>query len=189
MPSELDLVNIALAELGRPVVTSLSDNESAQLLGKRIETLAPIQLLSYNWNFAIKYRSDNTPLVDNFSEDFVYTYNLPGDYGKFYKWASIGNQHPSYQIVDGLLQTNEKPIKYYYIINNAGYEILPSLYAYALAIYAASELCLVLTNNIQLTSYLKQKHTEYINKAILENDMERAVTSMPYNDFDRTTFV
>lgn len=189
MPSELQLVNRCLAELGRPSIVAISDSEDAQYVDNKINELYPELLLEYNWNFAVIYRSDDTPLVDNFSPDFVYTYQLPGDFGKFYRWASSGSQWPFYQIVDGLLLAQTKPIQYYYIKNYVDFQYLPPLFSRMLILYAAAKSSLVLTNNVQLTAYLENEYTKIRTRAIEQNDMERSVMSMPYNDFDRLTFV
>src|SRR5277367_3203388 len=99
MPSLLDLTNRALSELGRPTVVAITDSPDAMTVSNKILELAPEVLLDYNWNFAIVYVANYSPLTTNFSPDYVYSYELPGDYGKFYKWATTGAQWPLYAIV------------------------------------------------------------------------------------------
>jgi len=189
MPSLLDLTNRTLSELGRPPVEAVTDSPDAQVVENKILELYREVLLDYNWNFAIVYVDNSSPETTNFSPDYVYSYQLPGNYGKFYKWATTGAQWPLYAIVDGMLLANTLPVQYYYIANDVPFEFWPPLVARQLVLYAAAKCSPTLTNNIQLTAYLKKEYEEARTKAILENDMERSVQSTPHNDFDRITFV
>lgn len=189
MPSLLDLVNSALSELGRLPVETVNDTPAAQTVSNKILELAPEVLQDYNWNFAVVYVADYSPETTNFSPDYVYSYQLPGNYGKFFKWATTGAQWPYYSIIDGLLLANTLPVQYYYIANDTPFEVWPPLVARQLILYAASKVAPTLTNNIQLTAYLNQEYKAARTKAILWNDQERSIQSTPYNDFDRITFI
>jgi hypothetical protein len=189
MPSLIDLVNRTLSELGRLPVEAITDSPDAQATANKIFELAPEVLLDYNWNFAIVYEANYSPETTNYSPDFVYSYQLPGNYGKFFRWASTGAQWPYYEIVDGMMLANTLPIQYYYIANDIPFEFWPPLVARQLVLYAASKLAPTLTNNMQLAAYLENEYMKARTKAILENDMERSVMSTPYNDFDRITFI
>jgi len=189
MPSLLDLTNRTLSELGRLPVEAVTDSPDAQVVQNKLIELAPEVLLDYNWNFAVIYVANYSPETINFSPDFVYSYQLPGNFGKFFKWASTGAQWPSYEILDGLMLANTLPIQYYYIANDVPFEFWIPLVARMLVLYAAAKCSPTLTNNIQLTAYLEGEYMKIRTKAILENDMERSVMSTPYNDFDRITFV
>ena len=189
MPSLLDLVNRTLSELGRESVSQVEDSPDSVAAQAKILELAPEVLLDYNWNFAIVYVANYSPETTNYSPDFVYSYQLPGNYGKFFRWASTGSQWPFYEIVDGMMLANTLPIQYYYIANDVPFELWPPLVARQLVLYAACKLAPTLTNNMPLAGYLKGEYAEARTKAILENDMERSVQSTPYNDFDRITFV
>jgi hypothetical protein len=189
MPSLLDLTNRALSELGRLPVTVIEDSPDAQAVANKILELYQEVLLDYNWNFAIVYVDNSSPETTNFSPDYVYSYQLPGNYGKFYRWATTGAQWPLYAIVDGMMLANTLPIQYYYIANDILFEFWPPLVARALVLYAACKAAPTLTNNMQLAGYLEKEYEKARTKAILENDMERSVQSTPYNDFNRVTFV
>lgn len=189
MPSLLDLVNYALSELGRPSVVAVTDSQDAEFISAKILQLYKEVLLDYNWNFAVVYVANYSPETTNFSPDYVYSYQLPGNYGKFYKWATTGAQWPLYAIWDGMLLANTLPVQYYYIANDVPFENWSPLVARTLVLYTAAKSALTLTNNVQLTAYLEKEYEKIRTKAILENDMERSVQSTPYNDFDRITFV
>ena len=189
MPSLLDLTNRALSELGRIPVSALEDSPDAQVLANKIVELAPEVLLYANWNWAIVYVANYSPETTNFSPDYVYSYQLPGNFAKFYKWATTGAQWPLYAIVDGMMLANTLPIQYYYIRNDVPLEIWPALPSRALVLYAAAKSAPTLTNNMQLAAYLEKEFEKKKSEAILQNDMERSVMSTPFNDFDRITFV
>lgn len=189
MPSLLDLVNRTLSELGRMSVQQVTDSPDAEAVQNKIIELAPEVLLDYNWNFAIVYVENSSPLTVNFSPDYVYSYQLPGNYGKFFKWATTGAQWPYYAIWDGMMLANTLPVQFYYIANDIPFVDWPPLVARQLVLYAACKTAPTLTNNLQLTGYLEKEYEKARVKAILWNDMERSVMSTPYNDFDRITFV
>lgn len=189
MPTLLQLVNRSLSELGRLSVSNINDSQDAQYISAKLSELYPEVLLEYNWNFAVIYRSDSTPLATNFSPDYSYTYQLPGDFGKFFKWAATGAQWPIYQFADGLLLAQTLPVQYYYISNQVPFESIPPLFSRAVILYVACKSAPSLTNNTTLAKYLSQEYQLALTKAILQNDMERSVVSTPYNDFNRLTYV
>lgn len=189
MPSLLDLTNRVLSELGRLPVVQITDSPDALSVSNKILELYKEVLLDYNWNFAVVYVANYSPETTNFSPDYVYSYQLPGNYGKFFKWATTGAQWPFYAIVDGLMLANTLPIQYYYIANDVPFENWTPLVARQLVLYAACKSAPTLTNNMQLAAYLEKEYEKARTKAILQNDMERSVMSTPFNDFDRITFV
>ena len=194
MPSLLDLTNRALAELGRNNVTTIdpddpSVSQDAIYVSNKILELYKEVLLDYEWNFAVVYVANYSPETTNFSPDYVYSYQLPGNYGRFFQWATTGAQWPLYAIQDGMLLANTLPVQYYYIANDIPFESWPPLVARLLVLYAACKSAPSITNDMKLTAYLKNEYHEMRMKAITQNDMERSVMSTPFNDFDRITFV
>jgi hypothetical protein len=189
MPSLLDLTNRALSELGRLPVVRIENSDDAIYVSNKILELYKEVLLDYNWNFAVVYVENFSPETTNFSPDYVYSYQLPGNYGKFYKWATTGAQWPIYAIIDGMMLANTLPIQYYYIANDVDFSVWPPLVARMLVLYAAAKTAPTLTNNVSLTTYLESEYLKMRSKAILQDDMERSVMSTPYNDFNRITFV
>lgn len=189
MPSLLDLTNRALSELGRLSVEAITDSPDAQVVSNKILELYQEILLDYNWNFAIVYVANYSPETTNFSPDYVYSYQLPGNYGKFFQFAFTGADWPIYAIQDGMLLANTLPVQYYYIANDVPFSLWPPLVARQLVLYSASKCAPTLTNNLALSKYLMDEYKDARTKAILENDMERSVLSTRYNDFNRITFV
>ncbi len=189
MPSQLQLVNRCLSELGRLPVQAIADSNDATYVSNKIDELLPEVLLDYNWDWAVKYREDNTPLTTEFSPDYSYTYQLPGDFGMFFKWAATGAQWPIYEFADGYLLAQTRPVQYYYIVNQVSPSVITPLVSRALILYAAAKSAPTLTNNVQLSEYLEKEYEKARVKAILQNDMLRSVTSTPFSDFQRLTYV
>jgi hypothetical protein len=186
--AKLDVVNQALLELGRLPVVQISDSPDAQLISAKIDILLPLLLLKAEWNFAIKFRIDSTPLTQNFSTDFIYTYQLPADFGRFFKFSTT--TFPLfYEFVGNLLLCNTFPIQYYYVVNTVDYAAITTMFYRALALYAAGDTCMTLTQNAPLAKYIMDKYKDDVANAILLNDQERYIQSTPYNDFDRQTFI
>ena len=72
--SKLTVINQALLALGCSPVANEKESEAAQFISEKLDSLLPILLLSETWWFAVKYREDNTPITQNFSPDYRYTY-------------------------------------------------------------------------------------------------------------------
>lgn len=189
MPSKIELVNRALSELGKLPIAKIEDSEASIFLSNKIDELHPELLLVTNWLWAITYKSDSTPLISNFSPDYSYSYQLPSNFGKFFRFINASTDYAYYMFADGMILSNSNPIQYYYIVNDVDYSIIPALYARALILYAAASCSLNLTNNVQLTGYLDNQYKLARIRAILQNDMERSVQQMPYNDYGRKVYV
>lgn len=192
MPSQLDIVNQTLNELGFPFVEVITQTAGSILIANKINILHPEMLLRTDWNFAIKYVSDNTPLTTLISPEFLYNYQLPPDYNRMDRFSWFANASSFgfyYRIIDNVIMTNSRPIQYYYVVNNADLSVISSLYYRALVLYCAAECAIVLTQNAPLTKLLEVKYQQKLNEAILLNDQERYIQSTPYNDFDRQAYI
>lgn len=182
--AKINVINQALIELGKQTVSNENDRQDSQVLSKKIDLLFPLLLRAAPWSFSIVYRQDSTPLSVNFSPDYTYSYQLPSDYGRMYKFGFNTPGYP-YQINDGILQTNLNPIQYYYVLNDVPYDVISYNFYRALSIFAAADTAIVLTQNVQLAGYLKQKFEEAKSEAILEDSMEQFNVATQFNDFDR----
>lgn len=186
--SKLTVINQALLSLGFSPVANEKESEAAQFISEKLDSLLPILLLSETWCFAVKYREDNTPITQNFSPDYRYTFQLPFDYGRFIKLGA--NRFVlDFEWVDGYILTNTKPFAYYYLVNTIDYRIIPPLFARTLALYAAADSAVPLTQNVNLANYLEGKYEKEKINALLLNNMERDIKTAPYNDFDRVMWV
>lgn len=185
--AKLDVVNQALIELGKMPVAAISDSEAAQILSNKIDILLPLLILSDIFNWAIKFVSNDSPLVGQFSPEWLYQYQLPADFGRFFRF--ITNYFPtSYAIMDGLLLTSQIPVQYYYVVNTIPFANLETTFYRALSLWTAADCCMVLTQSEKLTQYINSKFLDAKSQTILFNQTERMITSAP-NDFDRLTYI
>lgn len=191
--SQIDVINQVLNEIGRPPVETVNDSADAAVIQNKLNLLLPDLLLKAEWNFALKYMANNTPNSISYSPDFTYSYTLPSDYGRYYTVGPLstysGNFGLYYAIIDGMFCTNIRPLQLYYIANNVSYSVLPSAFTRALVFYCAFQVSLQLTQDLQLTGYLKNEWKEAFNNAVRYNDMERMVVTTPFNDFNRCVYI
>ncbi|WP_218814586.1 hypothetical protein [Rickettsiella endosymbiont of Dermanyssus gallinae] len=190
--SKLTVINQVLLAIGASPVANENESERSKFISEKLDYLLPILLLSETWRFAIKYREDNTPITQNFSPDYRYTYQLPFDYGRFIKLATYRfnlNFMLDFAIVDRLILANSNPFMYYYVVNTIDYSIMPPIFARTLALYAAADAAIPLTQNIQLSNLLNTKFLQEKTNALLLNNMERDIKTAPYNNFDRVMWV
>lgn len=195
--SQIDVINQVLNEIARPAIDAVllqtGAPPDALVVQNKLNLLLPDLLLRGEWVFAVKYLLNNTPNTVSFSPDFLYSYTLPPDYGRFYALSPLSTYNANfglyYAILDGQFCTNSKPLQLYYIVNNVDYSVLPAAFTRALVYYCAFEVSMPLTNNLELTAYLKQKYKEALTDAVRYNDMERMVISTPFNDFDRQVYI
>lgn len=190
MPSMADVVNQVLNEFGRLPVPDYTQDQSGILISNKVNVLLPELLLSTDWNFAITYVIDSSPIIPPISPEYYYNYQLPPNYNRMDRisWFTI-NFGLVYRIIDNILMCNVYPIQYYYVVNNADLGVISASFYRALVLYVAATTCMAITNDEKLTAYL---NVEYKNKridAIRQNDMDRQIFSTPYNDFDRSTYI
>lgn len=190
MPTQVDIVNQVLNELGRQPISDISDDPASILISNKLNVLYPELLLRTDWNFAIAYVVDSTPLTTVISEEFPYNYQLPSDYNRMDRisWFSI-NFGLVYRIIDNVLMTNTYPIQYYYVRNNVDYTYMSAAFYRALVLYVASVSAMGITNNEKLAAYLQVEYNKKLVDAIRQNDMDRMVVSTPFNDFNRQTYI
>jgi hypothetical protein len=186
--SQLDIINQALIELGKPPVNAFGDTPASLALNYKIDLLFPLLLLKTNWNDFVKFTIINTPNTTSFSPDFAYTYTLPANFGRLFKFGNF-TFPVIYEIFDGLIAANVKPIQFYYIVNSANYNNSSAQFWRALSVWAASDTCMVLTNNDKLTEYLSKKSDMEINNAILLDNMNKELFTVPYNSFNRQIYI
>lgn len=193
MFTKLDIINQVLNEISSASTDNVNDNDAALIISNKLDILLPELLCETDWNFATKYVDNNTPLVTDFSPQYRYSYALPPDFGRFdrfYNFSTYGAWGGlPWRIVDGQLLTNQRPIQYYYVVNNCAYGVLPPKFARALIMYCAAEVAAQLTENLIFLETLNGKSDQKIAEAVVFNDQERPIARVPYNDFDRPSIV
>jgi hypothetical protein len=186
-PSLTDIVNQVLAEYGRGPVDNITTDAQAQLIANRVNFFLPIMLNEYNWNWAIKYVTDSTPLTQPFSPEWTFAFQLPFDYGHmFHFWNQV--TWNDWTIIDNMILANQATINYYYVVVGVNFDVITANFMRALVLYVAESLSYVLTQDVALSQNLEAKFRRELARAIMQNDMERNVQAPP-NDFDRWTWI
>lgn len=185
-----DIVNQVLNELGRLPVADFTKDQAGLLIANKAIALRSEFLARTDWNFAIKYVTDNTPLTINISPEYPYNYQLPADYVRMDRisWFTI-SFGLIYRIIDNIIMTNVRPIQYYYVSNSALFSAFDEVSYRAFILYVAADICAPITNDEKLTAYLERKYRDKLADAIRRNDMDRQVLTTPYNDFLRQTYI
>lgn len=186
---ELDVVNYVLAEIGRTPITNISDSPSAQVIANKIPVLLKNLLIETIWNFTLRQRTDSTPITNNPYSDYTYAYQLPVDYGRMQNVTTGLIGFPPYEIRDNYIVSNNLPITYIYIVNNATYNDFTDYFFLTLCYKVAGDVCLVLTQNQKLQQDIMMKYKDKLAVAIALNAYEKPIVNMPYNEYNRTTFV
>lgn len=191
MPSLLDVTNQVLSKLGRPPVQDVANSEAATQISQQIPLFLQDMLMKYIWNFAIKFFTSSTPITNPISKEFLYNYEFPFDYGRFFRWEfpAATQFGMYYEIIDGLIMTNVLPISFYYVVNNIDISLIPVPFEQALIYYTAWLTCAQITNNIPLKNSLGQDYEMMFVNAVQWNDMERMKVQVLYNDFNRQTYI
>jgi hypothetical protein len=185
VPSELLIVNLVLSELGTLPISAISNNQQAQLIDSRLPLYIQELLLRANWWWAIVYRTDSTPITQDFSAQFTYTFQLPPDFGQIDRfWQMVSD----YRFVDNFILCNQSQIQYYYVTNSVDYSVMPPLFVEALVLYTATRVSTILTNNQNLTKELEMRYRQALADAIIQNNIQRRIVSAP-NDYDRYVYV
>lgn len=195
--TKLNIVNMVLANLGKlPVANAMNDPNGALIL-QAIDQYFPQLLLRANWNWSIKYVTDNNPITDATNPYFRFGYQLPADYGRMNKivtlagFSSIG-AGTGWAIIDNILWVNTDPVSYYYQVNQSvfldgNFSVCTQVFLNALAFYVAGQVCLPITNNIQL----RQQNLDNYQISIIEagklNRYDQQIITMPNNDYDRVS--
>lgn len=196
-PSDLSVINQIRAKIGRKPITNPSDDDDGLIIFQQLSLWVQQLLLKAPWTFATKYYFCDTPLTTNLeanplvSPQYMNNFPLPADYGRFYRWAYLNSPTYGlvYQIIDNVIQCNISNVVFYYIVNNVQIQFVRPAFQEALIYYGAASVCLQLTNNQPLTAFLWKEYESRITSAIQQNSYEILITQIPYNDFDRKTFI
>lgn len=184
--TKLDLTNMVMNELGRLGVANINNDDNATLIDQRITTFLPELLKRANWVWTIRQRIDDTPLTSTPNTNFLYAYQLPFDYGRM---LDVVNNYP-YAVIDGTLCTNQKPVQYFYNVNdsvfaNNDYSIFPPEFRDYCALFVASRVAKPLTQDLSLVQQLFMMQKEKLNECVKLNRMEERIVTAPYNAYNR----
>lgn len=185
MPSTLSIVNAALNEFGEEAVSNVNDTGHALILSQKIPLIYRQTLSDTNWTFAKKY-TGLTKLAQTGTKKLPYVWQLPPDFNRLVQvydninWEIFGDAF----YTDAMTEFNIS-----YISNLTSTNLWPSAYE----IYFIYRLCasasLVMTNNVQLTEYLKAEWLRLKLEAVSDNVYREGLKDRTNNKYDRRLLV
>lgn len=169
MPSEVEICNLALQELGESKIDSFTEaSKSARLCAARFNQARDETLQAHPWNFAIK-RADLAQLTETPAFGYDHYYALPADY---LSAVSINDDTEGipYKIetaADGtrVMATDEDSVSLRYIWRNKDTGAYSPQFVKALSQRLAADLAYALTRDRQLAADLEVKFERSVGKA------------------------
>lgn len=185
----LELVNRVLNEIGEPAVNAIDETHSSTFIANRIDDFIPQLLQITSWDFAVRLKDDNSPLSSNRFTDWQYNYQLPADFGQFFKFSRDAYNVINFDIYESILVSDTRPLKYYYISNQVNPDNFEPLFVDLLTLFTAARSAKAITEDKGLSQQLMSWFEHIKNEAVLQNSMQEAIRHKPHNDFDRNFFI
>lgn len=170
--SYIDLCNEALIAIGKDTIVSLDERSRAAELCKVLLPRAVEEIHNmYEWEHArvATQLSHETP--ENEDPSYKYAHRLPPDYSRVERVSMIEETpfdertrltaecryEVDYRIADGLVYTNETPIRFAYYKKHPEAHTLPEYVRYAIVMRLAAKLCFPITKDRRLTREVKDE--------------------------------
>lgn len=168
MPSETDVINDALSQIGASNITAIDDGTvNANHAQRLYPALRDSLLRSHHWNFAMKraeLAQDATPPLF----EFAFSYTLPADFLKIveYNGASLdtstlalfdSQEASRYRIEGRKLLTNDGEVKIVYLYRVTDPNIWDALFYQVVAGWLASKFASAIAKDHQKSRSLLQE--------------------------------
>lgn len=173
--NNIAIVSRVLNLLGRPSITSVSDDPWGNVIDSYTTQLYKVVVGDFDWSFATKYYVLDQSLI-NSNPRFDYAYVVPTDLQRLvdaYKYTYDENSKPVSQgklsltefVVEDMLYTNVDGVMLQYISTNITLYDRSSLFIEALSYFIAAEVAPVLLEKPDFASFYTQKAEFYLAKA------------------------
>lgn len=190
MPSETDLINDALSQIGASLIVGLDDGTvNANHAQHLYPALRDSLLRSHHWNFAMKRAAlaqDATPPLF----EFAFSYTLPADFLKIveYNGASLDtstlalfeSQEPSrYRIEGRKLLTNDGEVKIVYLSRVTDPNVWDALFYQVVAGWLASKFASAIAkDHAKSSALLKEAVTVLLPIAMAVDGQEGTISPL-----------
>ncbi len=162
MASEVDICNMALAEIGEDTIIALTEGSKAgRLCNLLYSDTRDAVLREHPWNFAIK-RVELARLTTDPIFEFDAQFQLPADCLRVTK---TDDDLLPYRIEGSALLINTDSVKIEYISQVTDTTAFDSLFVEALSKKIASRLTFNLSDNNALTQFMESQYREKIKQA------------------------
>ena len=148
--AEVDIANSALAKLGAPLITALTDSvRAATLCNERYEACRDKLLASHPWNFATK-RTELAATVDEPEFDYTTEFALPADCLRVLDTNLVEGEE--WEVENGVsgarvLVCNSSTCKIKYIKKVTDVTLYPPYFEEVLAILLAADIAYAITQS------------------------------------------
>lgn len=162
MASEVDICNIALAEIGESSIISLGeDSKAGRLCNLMYSDTRDAVLREHSWNFAIK-RVELARLSTNPEFEFDAQFELPSDCLRVIK---TDDDLTPFRVEGSALLTNNSSVKIIYIAQITDPTMFDSLFTESLIKRMGAKLAFNLSDNNQLTQFMEQQYRDKVKQA------------------------
>lgn len=172
MADKVEIVNLALQEMGAEPITSLTDEaKTARVMNERFNSLRDSFLRSHPWNFA-KARTRLARLEEPPAFGFKYAYALPADWLKILHVLTDDNRHPEeqvtqplYKVEGGQLLSDHEAVYMIYVRRITNTEEWDALAVDCFVLFLASRTARAITQNLDLAETLEAQYRAKLSEA------------------------
>lgn len=164
--SEVAIVNLALARLGEPSLTSLGDdNEGGRLATRHYESLRDSVLRERQWNCAVR-RSTLAKLATAPTFGFTAAFSLPADFIRLIQLENLSDDFAIENTTDGrVIVANLDSVNIVYIFRLTDVVKMDELLKQAIAARLAWVFAYKITGSRELTRELAQEYQAVLAEA------------------------
>jgi|SRR3989304_7130698 len=192
MPSETDLLNDSLSQIGANRITGIDDGSvNANHCLTLYPSLRKALLRSHHWNFA-EHRAELAQNVTPPLFEFSFSYTLPSDSLKVKEYNGSSLDTTNLTLFDVLerfkiegrnLFTNDGEVKIVYIQDITDPNVWDPLFYQVLASWLASKLAMAITKNVEMSrSLLEDAVNILLPFAVAVDGQEGTITPFRSDD-------
>lgn len=195
MPSEVDLANDALSQIGGSPITALDDGSTnANYCQRFYLPLLEANIRKHHWNFAMA-RVALAQVLPVPVFEFAYAYALPFDFLKLVEYSGANPNTETLALVDETfivpsayriegrtLVTNDGTVKIVYLKRVTDPNIWDGLFYQAMALALASKLALAIPKDGRLSLSLAEQARVVWDDAMASDGQEGNIRRMHVND-------
>ena len=183
LPSQIDICNMALIQLGVGTISSLNDGtEPARVLSSVWDNVLQSEIAEHNWHFATK-RVTLAPDQDAPVNSLAYQFTFPHDCVHLHAWDTF---EKDWVVEGGKIHSNSDSIDIIYTSVPTQIGNIGALFARALSFRLAHEICYTLTNNLDLRGSMASSYASAVLRARQRGAIEEGSKDVPVGSWVRT---
>lgn len=172
MPTQVDICNMALADIGNPAIAAISDNtKAANTLKEKWQATVDAVLADADWSFALRWVALTLQGVlgdGGLGPMAVYAYAYAKPVG-FIRGVRLEDVESEFEEVGDQIHTDVDAAKIQYVRSMTDANKYPPLFVMCLAKRLASEICVPLNQDKQKAATLFDVYRLTLDQAKLAN--------------------